>query len=100
MFDVTVSDAGSRFHITAGLLNLLSFGLIGSSGHKEGLRPSSSGTNAPSSPMAWTAVDFRFLPDGGSSSPKGRDVKGGRGQRRPTTAVDHLVRSTRWAERG
>lgn len=34
-FRVTVSDAGSGFHVhgTAGLLNLLTFGLIGSSGH-------------------------------------------------------------------
>ena len=34
-FDVTVSDAGSGFHLhgLSGLLNLLTFGLIGSAGH-------------------------------------------------------------------
>ncbi len=35
-FDVTMSDAGSGFHIhgIGGLLNLLTFGLLGSSGHE------------------------------------------------------------------
>ncbi|MEI6251199.1 MAG: PQQ-dependent sugar dehydrogenase [Mycobacteriaceae bacterium] len=66
MFDVTVSDAGSGFHIhgVAGLLNLLSFGLLGTSGHKktetvligDQRTVIASGLNSP--------VDFRFLPDG------------------------------------
>lgn len=66
MFDVTVSDAASGFHIhgLAGLINLLSFGLLGTSGHKEtetvfiGDQRTvvASGLNSP--------VDFRFLPDG------------------------------------
>lgn len=65
-FQVTVSDARSGFHIhgLAGLLNLVSFGLIGSSGHRStetvfiGFDRAvvASGLNSP--------VDFRFLPDG------------------------------------
>ncbi len=65
-FDVTVSDASSGLHIHgfAGLLNLITFGLIGSSGHKTtetvfiGVDRTvvASGLNSP--------VDFRFLPDG------------------------------------
>lgn len=66
MFDVTVSDAGSGFHIHgfAGLLNLLTFGLLGTSGHKttqtvligDQRTVVASGLDKP--------VDFRFLPDG------------------------------------
>lgn len=66
MFDVTVSDAASGFHIHgfAGLLNLLSFGLLGASGHKktetvfvgDQRTVVASGFDSP--------VDFRFLPDG------------------------------------
>ncbi len=65
-FDVTVSDARSGLHIHgfAGLLNLISFGLIGSSGHRTtesvfiGFDRAvvATGLNSP--------VDFRFLPDG------------------------------------
>lgn len=65
MFDVTVSDAGNGFQIHgfAGLLNLLSFGLLGNSGHKRtetvfiGQQRTviASGLTLP--------VDFRFLPD-------------------------------------
>lgn len=65
-FDVTVSDARSGFHIHgfAGLLNLLTFGLFGTSGHRStetvfiGFERAvvASGLNSP--------VDFRFLPDG------------------------------------
>lgn len=66
MFDVTVSDAASGFHIHgfAGLINLLSFGLLGTSGHKktetvfigDQRTVVASGLDSP--------VDFRFLPDG------------------------------------
>lgn len=66
MFKVTVSDAENGFHIHgfAGLLNLFSFGLLGTSGHKRtetvfiGQQRSvvASGLTLP--------VDFRFLPDG------------------------------------
>ena len=65
-FRVTVSDARSGFHIhgAAGLLNLFTFGLLGSSGHRTtqtvfiGYERATvvSGLNSP--------VDFRFLPDG------------------------------------
>lgn len=65
-FQVTVSDARSGFHIhgAAGLLNLFTFGLLGSSGHRStqdvfiGSQRATvvSGLNSP--------VDFRFLPDG------------------------------------
>lgn len=65
-FRVTVSDARSGFHIhgAAGLLNLFTFGLLGSSGHRStqdvfiGSQRATvvSGLNSP--------VDFRFLPDG------------------------------------
>ncbi len=65
-FQVTVSDARSGFHIhgAAGLLNLFTFGLLGSSGHRStqtvfiGYERATvvSGLNSP--------VDFRFLPDG------------------------------------
>ena len=66
MFDVTVSDSASGFHIHgfAGLINLLSFGLLGASGHKktetvfigDQRTVVASGLDSP--------VDFRFLPDG------------------------------------
>ena len=66
MFKVTVSDAGSGFHIHgfAGLINLLSLGLLGTSGHKttetvfigQQRTVVASGLTFP--------VDFRFLPDG------------------------------------
>ncbi|ORB28835.1 PQQ-dependent sugar dehydrogenase [Mycolicibacterium parafortuitum] len=65
-FQVTVSDARDGFHIhgAAGLLNLFTFGLLGSSGHRStqsvfiGSERATvvSGLNSP--------VDFRFLPDG------------------------------------
>jgi len=65
-FDVTVSDAGSDFHIHGflGLIDLFTFGLFGLSGHYKtqtvfiGVQRSVvvSGLNSP--------VDFRFLPDG------------------------------------
>lgn len=65
-FDVTISDASSGFHIHgfSGLLNLLSFGLLGSSGHRStetvfigfDRAVAVDGLNSP--------VDFRFLPDG------------------------------------
>lgn len=65
-FQVTVSDASSGFHVhgAAGLLNLFTFGLLGSSGHRTtetvfiGFDRATvvSGLNSP--------VDFRFLPDG------------------------------------
>ncbi|MGX9787496.1 PQQ-dependent sugar dehydrogenase [Mycobacterium sp. MMS18-G62] len=65
-FDVTVSDADNGFHIHgfSGLLNLLTFGLLGSAGHTTTATvdigfertPVVSGLNNP--------VDFRFLPDG------------------------------------
>ena len=65
-FDVTVSDASSGLHIhgLAGFLNLITFGLLGSSGHRTtqtvfiGFERAviASGLDSP--------VDFRFLPDG------------------------------------
>ena len=65
-FDVTVSDAGSDFHIHGflGLIDLFTFGLFGLSGHYKtqtvflGVQRTVvvSGLNSP--------VDFRFLPDG------------------------------------
>lgn len=65
-FQVTVSDARSGFHVhgAAGLLNLFTFGLLGSSGHRTtetvfiGFERATvvSGLDSP--------VDFRFLPDG------------------------------------
>jgi hypothetical protein len=66
MFKVTVSDAGNGFHIHgfAGLINMLSLGLLGTSGHKttetvfigQQRTVVASGLTLP--------VDFRFLPDG------------------------------------
>ena len=66
MFDVTVSDAGSGFHIHgfAGLLNLLSFGLIGSSGHKRTETVLIGDQRAVVADGLDGPVDFRFLPDG------------------------------------
>lgn len=65
-FQVTVSDAYSGFHVhgAAGLLNLFTFGLLGSSGHRTtetvfiGQERATvvTGLNSP--------VDFKFLPDG------------------------------------
>lgn len=65
-FDVTVSDARSGFHIHGfqGLLSLISFGILGNSGHRTtetvfiGFERAvvASGLNSP--------VDFRWLPDG------------------------------------
>lgn len=65
-FDVTVSDAGSDFHIHGllGLIDLFTFGIFGLSGHYKtetvfiGVQRAvvASGLTSP--------VDFRFLPDG------------------------------------
>jgi hypothetical protein len=65
-FDVTVSDADSGFHIhgLSGLLNLVTFGLVGDSGHTSSqhvtIGPERtvlvSGLNQP--------TDLQFLPDG------------------------------------
>ncbi len=66
MFDVTVSDAGSGFHIHgfAGLLNLLSLGLIGNSGHKKTETVFIGDQRAVVADGLDGPVDFRFLPDG------------------------------------
>ena len=70
-FDVTVSDEASGFHIHGliGLLNLVSFGLIGKPGH-ETTRTVDLGfqrteiISIPNTPNLNGPVDFRFLPDG------------------------------------
>ncbi len=72
-FDVTVSDASSGFHIhgLSGLLNLVTFGLLGESGHTHTQTISVSGDVPPGEFTVSTVVsglnqptDFRFLPDG------------------------------------
>lgn len=70
-FDVTVSDeeAGLHLHGLIGLLNLVSFGLIGSPGHTT-TRTVDIGfqrtqiVSVPNVPNLNGPVDFRFLPDG------------------------------------
>ena len=71
-FEVSVSDAGSGFHIHGlpGLLNLVTFGLLGDSGHTHTQTVTIG--DAPSGGYTVTTVvsglnqptDFRFLPDG------------------------------------
>ena len=65
-FDVTVSDARSGLHIhgLAGLLNLVSFGLLGNSGHRSTETVFIGFERAVVVPGLDTPVDFRFLPDG------------------------------------
>ena len=65
-FDVTVSDAYSGLHIhgLAGLLNLVSFGLLGNSGHRTTETVFIGFERAVVVPGLDTPVDFRFLPDG------------------------------------
>ena len=70
-FDVTVSDEASGFHIHGliGLLNLVSFGLIGKPGHETtqtvdlGFQRTET-ISIPHTPHLNGPVDFRFLPDG------------------------------------
>ena len=72
-FDVTVNDASSGFHIhgLSGLLNLVTFGLLGESGHTHTQTISVSGDVPPGGFTVSTVVsglnqptDFRLLPDG------------------------------------
>jgi hypothetical protein len=66
IFSVTVSDAASGFHVHgfAGLLNLLSFGLIGTSGHKKTETVFIGDERTTVASGLTLPVDFRFLPDG------------------------------------
>lgn len=66
MFTVTVSDADSGFHIHGfvGLLNLLSFGLLGTSGHKKTETVLIGQQRTVVASDLTFPVDFRFLPDG------------------------------------
>lgn len=66
MFSVTVSDADSGFHIHGfvGLLNLLSFGLLGTSGHKKTQTVFIGQQRSVVASDLTFPVDFRFLPDG------------------------------------
>lgn len=65
-FTVTVSDARSGFHIhgLAGLLNLVSFGLLGSSGHRSSQTVFIGYERATVVGGLDQPVDFRFLDDG------------------------------------
>ncbi|UXA14410.1 PQQ-dependent sugar dehydrogenase [Mycobacterium sp. SMC-8] len=65
-FQVTVSDARSGFHIhgAAGLLNLFTFGLLGSSGHRTTQTVFIGYDRATVVDGLASPVDFRFLPDG------------------------------------
>ncbi|CAN3127089.1 PQQ-dependent sugar dehydrogenase [Mycobacterium sp. smrl_JER01] len=65
-FEVTVSDARSGFHIhgAAGLLNLFTFGLLGSSGHRHTQTVFIGYERATVVEGLRSPVDFRFLPDG------------------------------------
>jgi aldose sugar dehydrogenase len=77
-FDVTISDASSDFHIhgVSGLLNLVTFGLIGESGHTYTQTIAVSG-EVPPIDFQRTAVvsglseptDFRFLPPVNENDP-------------------------------
>lgn len=75
-FQVAVSDAGSGFHIhgLVGLVNLLTFGLIGSSGH-----------------TSTTTVDVTVAPFGTPTTPVNRAPTGtaSAGDPDPTTGVVH-----------
>ncbi|MCB0925191.1 MAG: PQQ-dependent sugar dehydrogenase [Mycobacterium sp.] len=70
-FEVTVSDEGAGLHLHGliGLLNLMTFGLIGSPGHST-TRTVDIGfqrtqiVSVPNVPNLNGPVDFRFLPDG------------------------------------
>jgi len=70
-FDVTVSDEGAGLHLHGllGLLNLMTFGLIGSPGHTTtrtidiGFQQTQI-VSVPNVPNLNGPVDFRFLPDG------------------------------------
>lgn len=66
MFDVTVSDAGNGFHLHgfAGLLNLLTFGLIGTSGHKTTETVFIGNQRTVIATGLTLPVDLGFLPDG------------------------------------
>jgi len=66
MFDVTVSDAANGFHIHGfpGLINLLTFGLLGTSGHKKTETVFIGDERTVVASGLTLPVDFRFLPDG------------------------------------
>ncbi len=96
-FDVTISDESSGFHVhgLSGVLNLVTFGLIGESGHTHTEKIAVSGEVPPPDFQRTVVVsgltepvDFRFLPrvnadDGpiASSSPRSA------GRSRYTTAA-------------
>ncbi|WP_268788613.1 PQQ-dependent sugar dehydrogenase [Mycolicibacterium iranicum] len=65
-FQVTISDARDGFHIhgAAGLLNLFTFGLLGSSGHRDTKTVFIGHERATVVEGLSSPVDFRFLPDG------------------------------------
>ena len=66
-FDVTVSDVSSGFHIhsLSGLINLVTFGLLGESGHTYTRTITIGGFTAITVVSGLEQpTDFRFLPDG------------------------------------
>lgn len=66
MFDVTVSEVDTGFHIHgfSGLLNLVTFGLLGNAGHSVTQTINIGFVRTPVVSGLSNPVDFRFLPDG------------------------------------
>ncbi len=115
-FTVTVSDADSGFHIhgLSGLLNLVTFGLVGESGHTHTETVTVSGAVPPPDVNRTPVItgltqptDFRFLPDDPDdpTDPEGRIIiaeKGGaikvyNGSAMQSEPAITLGTDTRWA---
>jgi aldose sugar dehydrogenase len=115
-FAVTVSDAASDFHVHGlpGLLNLVTFGLVGESGHTHTEIVTVGGAMSPSDFQRTTYVsglnqptDFRFLPQIDPSDPderqrilfveKGGAVKVYNGTQMQSQPVMTLPVATNWA---
>lgn len=112
-FTVTISDAGSDFHIhgLSGLLNVVTFGLIGDSGHTRtqtivvgGVVPPPSIDRTPVVSGLTAPTDFRFLPrltPGGPDrilfAEKGGGIKFYNGTAMQDQPVITLPTQTHWA---
>ena len=112
-FDVTISDASSGFHVhgLSGALNLITFGLVGESGHTRTETITVSGEVPPPDFQRTVVVeglaeptDFRFLPRVTPNAPdriliaeKGGAIKVYNGSEMQSTPVITLPVQTHWA---
>ncbi len=96
-FDVTISDESSGFHVhgLSGVLNLVTFGLVGESGHTHTEKIAVSGDVPPPDFQRTVVVsgltepvDFRFLPRVGPTGQIASSSPRSAGRSRSTTAAE------------